>query len=71
MSVKLYDTATQSESNIDFRVINLARMKVTIASPTVGQSVSGMVEFSGTVDGVQHDFMEYKVDNGAWEFATE
>ena len=71
VSVKLYDTATQSESNIDFRVINLARMKVTIASPTVGQSVSGMVEFSGTVDGVQHDFIEYKVDNGAWEFATD
>ena len=71
VSVKLYDTATQAESNIDFRVINLARMKVTIASPTVGQSVSGMVEFSGTVDGIQHDFMEYKVDNGGWEFATE
>ena len=71
VSVKLYDTATQSESNIDFRVINLARMKVTIASPTVGQSVSGMVEFSGTVDGIQHDFMEYKVDNGGWEFATD
>ena len=46
-------------------------MKVTIASPNVGQSVSGMVEFSGTVDGVQHDYMEYKVDNGEWEFATE
>ena len=71
VSVKLYDTATQSESNIDFRVINLARMKVTIASPTVGQTVSGIVEFSGTVDGVQHDFMEYKVDNGGWEFATD
>ncbi len=71
VSVKLYDTATQSESNIDFRVINLARMKVTIASPTVGESVSGMVEFSGTVDGVQHDFMEYKVDNGEWEYATD
>ena len=71
VSVKLYDTVTEAESNIDFRVINLARMKVTIASPNVGQSVSGMVEFSGTVDGVQHDYMEYKVDNGEWEFATE
>ena len=30
--------------------ISLARMKVTIASPTVGQTVNGMVEFSGTVD---------------------
>ena len=71
VSVKLYDTSTEAESNIDFRVINLARMKVTIASPNVGQSVSGIVEFSGTVDGVQHDFMEYKVDNGEWEFATD
>ncbi len=71
VSVKLYDTDTEAESNIDFRVINLARMKVTIASPNVGQSVSGLVEFTGTVDGVQHDYMEYKVDNGEWEFATE
>ena len=71
VSVKLYDTNTESESNIDFRVINLARMKVTIASPTVGQSVSGLVEFSGTVDGVQHDYLEYKVDNGEWDFATD
>ena len=71
VSVKLYDTVTEAESNIDFRVINLARMKVTIASPNVGQSVSGIVEFSGTVDGVQHDYLEYKVDNGEWEFATE
>ncbi|MBK70932.1 MAG: hypothetical protein CMB43_00655 [Euryarchaeota archaeon] len=71
VSVKLYDTVTEAESNLDFRVINLARMKVTIASPNVGQSVSGIVEFTGTVDGVQHDYMEYKVDNGEWEFATE
>ncbi|MEC8540407.1 MAG: S8 family serine peptidase [Candidatus Thermoplasmatota archaeon] len=71
VSVKLYDTVTEAESNIDFRVINLARMKVTIASPNVGQSVSGIVEFSGTVDGVQHDYLEYKVDNGEWEFATD
>ena len=71
VSVKLYDTTTEAESNVDFRVINLARMKVTIASPNVGQSVNGMVEFTGTVDGVQHDYMEFKVDNGEWEFASE
>ncbi len=71
VSVKLFDTVNEAESNIDFRVINLARMKVTIASPNVGESVSGMVEFSGTVDGIQHDYIEYKVDNGQWEFATD
>ena len=61
---------TQSESNIDFRVINLARMRITLASPAVGESISGVVDFSGTVDGVEHDYIEYKIDNGEWGLAT-
>ena len=70
VSARAYDTVSEAESNIDFRVINLARMKVTLASPAVGESISGLVDFSGSVDGVQHDYIEFKVDNGQWEFGT-
>lgn len=70
VSARAYDTETQSESNIDFRVINLARMRITLASPAVGESISGVVDFSGTVDGVEHDYIEYKIDNGEWGLAT-
>ena len=71
VSARAFDTQTQAESNLDFRVINLARMKITLASPAVGESIQGMVDFSGSVDGIQHDYIEYKVDNGDWEFATD
>ena len=57
VSARAYDTVSEAESNIDFRVINLARMKVTLASPAVGESISGLVDFSGSVDGVQPDTM--------------
>ena len=71
VSVRAFDSASGSESNVDFRDINLARMKVTLASPGVGESISGMVDFTGSVDGVQHDYIEYKVDNGEWELAID
>ena len=70
VSARAYDTGTQAESNIDFRVINLARMRITLANPAVGESISGVVDFSGTVDGVEHDYIRYKIDNGEWGLAT-
>jgi len=68
VSVRAFDTDTEAESAVDFRVINLARMGITLASPTVGTSLQGNVDFSGTVEGVEHDYIEFKVDSGDWEF---
>ena len=54
------------ESALDARWINIARMAVTIAGPAVGTALQGSVDFSGTVEGVEHDVLEYKIDNGDW-----
>lgn len=59
------------ESAIDARWINIARMAVTIAGPAVGTALQGSVEFTGTVEGVEHDILEYKVDNGDWLVGEE
>ena len=70
VSVRAYDTETEAESAVDYRVIQLARIGITLASPTVGTSLQGNVDFSGTVEGVEHDYIEFKVDSGDWQFAT-
>ena len=35
VSVRAYDTETEAESAVDYRVIQLARIGITLASPTV------------------------------------
>ena len=59
------------ESAIDARWVNIARMAVTIAGPAIGTALQGTVEFSGTVEGVEHDILEYKIDNGDWLVGEE
>ena len=46
-------------------------MAVTIAGPAIGTALQGTVEFSGTVEGVEHDVLEYKIDNGDWLVGEE
>ena len=46
-------------------------MAVTIAGPAIGTALQGTVEFSGTVEGVEHDILEYKIDNGDWLVGEE
>ena len=59
------------ESSLDVRWVNIARMAVTIAGPPLGTALQGTVEFSGTVEGVEHDILEYRVNNGDWLVGEE
>ena len=59
------------ESLLDARYVNLASMVVTLAGPSVGTLLDGTVEFSGTVEGLEHDRLEYKVDSGEWALGEE
>ena len=59
------------ESLLDARYVRLARMLVTLAGPSVGTLLDGSVEFSGTVEGLEHDRLEYKVDSGEWLLGEE
>jgi subtilisin family serine protease len=54
------------ESAVDARWVNLARMAVTIAGPALGTALQGTVEFSGTVEGIEHDRLEYRIGTGDW-----
>ena len=46
-------------------------MAVTIAGPPLGTALQGSVEFSGNVEGIEHDKLEYRVDNGDWLVGDE
>mgnify|MGYP006090960745 FL=1 len=59
------------ESAIDARWVNIARMAVTIAGPPLGTALQGSVEFSGNVEGIEHDQLEYRIDNGDWLVGDE
>ena len=71
VSVRAFNTETEEESAVDYRKVNLARMGITLASPTVGSDIQGTVDFSGTVEGVEHDYIEFKVDSGDWQFGVD
>jgi len=59
------------ESEIDARWVNIARMAVTIAGPPLGTALEGSVEFSGTVEGIEHDILEYRIDTDDWLVGEE
>ena len=64
-------TEEGDESLLDVRWVNIARMAVTIAGPPLGTALQGTVEFSGTVEGIEHDLLEYRIDNGDWLVGEE
>jgi len=54
------------ESELSIRRVNLARMEVIITGPPLETKLEGSVEFSGTVEGIEHDRLEYRVEDGDW-----
>ena len=57
----------QGEASVtDVRIVRFARMAVSISEPSLGTPLVGVVEFSGTAEGTDHDRIEYKIDNGDW-----
>ena len=54
-------------SAVDVRVVRFARMTVSISEPPLGTALVGLVEFSGTAEGIEHDRIEYKIDSQDWQ----
>ena len=54
-------------SVVDVRIVRFARMSVSISEPPLGTALVGMVDFSGTVEGLDHDRVEYKIDSEDWQ----
>ena len=58
-------------SFIDVRVVRFARMTVSITEPSLGTALVGLVDFSGTVEGTDHDRIEYKVGGDDWQLGDD
>ena len=58
-------------SVIDVRIVRFARMSVSISEPPLGTALVGLVEFSGTAEGIDHDRIEYKIDSQDWQLGDD
>ena len=58
-------------SVIDVRIVRFARMTVSIAEPPLGTALVGIVEFSGTAEGTEHDRIEYKIGSQDWQLGDD
>ena len=58
-------------SVLDVRIVRFARMTVSITEPPLGTALVGSVEFSGTVEGTDHDRVEYKIDGDDWQLGDQ
>ena len=58
-------------SVIDIRIVRFARMTVSISEPPLGTALVGSVLFSGTVEGLDHDRVEYKIDGDDWQLGDQ
>ncbi|CAI8336540.1 MAG: Serine protease AprX [Euryarchaeota archaeon UBA443] len=69
----VYGVATDvdgNESNLAIRTFQLSRTGINIDTPISRNVLSGTVDVSGSVEGVEHDRIEYKVEDGEWETGT-
>ena len=64
-------TETGEASVIDIRIVRFARMTVSISEPPLGTALVGSVTFSGTVEGLDHDRVEYKIDGDDWQLGDQ
>ena len=58
-------------SFMDVRIVRFARMTVSISEPALGTALVGLVDFSGTVEGTDHDRVEYKVGGDDWQLGDD
>ena len=57
-------------SNIAFRKFKVSRESILIDTPIARNPLTGTVEVKGEVEGVEHDRIEYRIDDGDWLFGN-
>tara|TARA_Y100001958_G_scaffold159307_1_gene160254 strand:- start:10304 stop:15262 length:4959 start_codon:yes stop_codon:yes gene_type:complete len=62
--------AEKNESTVAVRYFQLSRTSLTLETPIARNVLSGLVEITGQVAGVEHDRIEYKIDDGEWKTGT-
>ena len=58
-------------SVLDVRIVRFARISISMSEPPLGTSLVGSVDFSGTVEGTEHDRVEYKIDGQDWQLGDD
>jgi len=59
-----------NESGTAQRVYQVGRTGMALNSPISRNVLAGTVQVTGSVEGVEHDRIEYKVDDGEWKTGT-
>ena len=71
--IRIYVRAIDEDGNISnpaVRTIEASRMGVSIGNPTLREVLDGSVQVTGQVEGVEHDRIEYRIEDGEWELGT-
>ena len=59
-----------NQSGVAQRVYQVSRTGISLITPVSRNVLVGTVEVTGDVEGVEHDRIEYKVDDGEWKTGT-
>ena len=51
--------------------IYIVPMSINFTGPALGTKLSGLVEFTGMVEGTEAERIEFKIDRGDWTFGTD
>ncbi|MEC7483671.1 MAG: CARDB domain-containing protein, partial [Candidatus Thermoplasmatota archaeon] len=57
-------------SNVAYRKFMVSRESILIDTPISRNALTGTVEVKGEVEGVEHERIEYRVDDGDWLFGS-
>jgi subtilisin family serine protease len=72
-SIQIHARGLDEEGNISskaIRKIQVSRMGISLLSPALREVLEGPVQVTGQVEGVEHDRIEYRIDEQEWMLGT-
>ena len=71
--IRVYARAIDEDgnvSNLAVRTFEVSRMGISLQNPTLREVLDESVQVTGQVEGVEHDRIEYRIDDGEWTVGT-
>ena len=71
--IRLYVRAIDDDGNMSnpaVRTFEASRMSISLQNPTLREVLEDSVQVTGQVEGVEHDRIEYRIDEGEWKLGT-
>ena len=72
-NIQIHARGLDDEGNISskaIRKIQVSRMGISIQNPGLREVLDGSVQVTGGVEGVEHDRIEYRIDDEEWMLGT-